>query len=102
MPLEGVFLELVTHLVPKGTTIACIISKTHLMGRGPESQAIRRIILNKFGLRIVFTYPGKEIFDKVTKDTCVIVGKAMTPSESVNIYSSYDKVPDIDILLRNP
>lgn len=96
MPLEGVFLELVTHLVPKGTTIACIISKTHLMGRGPESQAIRRIILNKFGLRIVFTYPGKEIFDKVTKDTCVIVGKAMTPSESVNIYSSYDKVPDID------
>ena len=72
MPLEGVFLELVTHLVPKGTTIACIISKTHLMGRGPESQAIRRIILNKFGLRIVFTYPGKEIFDKVTKDTCVV------------------------------
>ena len=96
MPLEGVFLELITHLVPIGTTIACIISKTHLMGRGSESQAIRRIILGKFGLRTVFTYPGKEIFDKVTKDTCVIVGKTMTPGETVNIYSSYDKVPDID------
>lgn len=96
MPLEGVFLELVTHLVSKGTTIACIISKSQLMARGPESQALRRIILDKLGLVTVFTYPGKELFDKVTKDTCVIVGKAMTPSEIINIYSSYDKVADID------
>ena len=96
MPLEGVFLELITHLVPKGTTIACIISKSQLMARGPESQALRRIILYKLGLTTVFTYPGKELFDKVTKDTCVIVGRSMTPSDEVNIYSSYDKVPDID------
>lgn len=96
MPLEGAFIELITHLLPKGTTIACIISKTHLMGRGAESRAIRQILLVKFGLTTVFTYPGKEIFDKVTKDTCIIVGKTMTPSDTVKIYSSYDNVPDID------
>lgn len=97
MPLEAVFLELVTNLVEPGTTIACVFPKTHLMATGMESQIIRRFALQRFGLKIVFTYPGKEIFDDVTKDTCVLVGKVMGPAESVDIISTYDTIPNIDI-----
>lgn len=97
MPLEAVFLELLIELVQSGTTISCVFPKTHLMGRGTESKAIRRLLLNQFGLHLVFTYPGDEIFDDVTKDTCVLVGKAKTPSDYVKVISSYDKIPNIDI-----
>lgn len=74
MPLEAVFLEMVLTLVKDGTTVACIFPKTHLVGRGPESQVIRRMLLNSFGLHTVFTYPGEDIFDDVMMDTCVLVG----------------------------
>lgn len=97
MPLEVPFLELIIHLVKKGTTIACIFPKTHLTARGAEAKSIRRLLLEKFGLQIVFTYPGTEIFDEVTKDTCVLVGKAMQPSEEITVLSSYDNIPDLDI-----
>ena len=97
MPLEAVFLELLIELVKPGTTISCIFPKTHLMGRGSESKTIRKLLLHKFGLQLVFTYPGEEIFTDVTKDTCVIVGKAKTLSESIKVVASYDKIPDIDI-----
>lgn len=97
MPLEAVFLELLVELVQVGTTISCVFPKTHLMGRGSESKAIRRFLLNQFGLHLVFTYPGDEIFDDVTKDTCIIVGKAKMASEYIKVVSSYDKIPDIDI-----
>lgn len=97
MPLEAVFLELLIELVQPGTTISCVFPKTHLMGRGPEAKAIRRLLLHQFGLHLVFTYPGDEIFDDVTKDTCVLVGKAKTPAECVKVVSSYDKIPNIDI-----
>lgn len=97
MPLEAVFLELLIELVQPGTTISCVFPKTHLMGRGPEAKTIRRLLLNHFGLHLVFTYPGDEIFDDVTKDTCVLVGKAKTPAGHVKVISSYEKIPDIDI-----
>lgn len=97
MPLEAVFLELLIELVQPGTTISCVFPKTHLMGRGPEAKAIRRLLVNQLGLHLVFTYPGDEIFDDVTKDTCVLVGKAKTASEYVKVVSSYDKIPNIDI-----
>jgi len=97
MPLEAVFLELLIELVQPGTTISCVFPKTHLMGRGPEAKAIRRLLLNQFGLHLVFTYPGDEIFDDVTKDTCILVGKAKTSAEYVKVVSSYDKIPNIDI-----
>lgn len=96
MPLEAAFLEMVLNLVKEGTTIACIFPKTHLMGRGPESQVIRRLLLNSFGLHTVFTYPGEDIFDDVTMDTCVLVGHAHTRNDEIKVISSYDRIPDID------
>lgn len=97
MPLEAAFLELITFLAVPGTTIACVFPKTHLMARGTEAQIIRQLIIHNLGLRVAFTYPGNEIFDDVTKDTCVLIGKAMQPSEYVEIVSSYEKIPDLDI-----
>lgn len=97
MPLEGVFLELITKLVKPGTIIACVFPKTHLMARGQEAQIIRSLIINNLGLHTIFTYPGDEIFDGVTKDTFVMVGKAMQPADKIKVLSSYDKIVDIDI-----
>ena len=97
MPFEGVFMELLLELVKPGTTISCVFPKTHLLGRGLESQTIRNLLLEQFGLQLIFTYPGNELFDNVTKDTCVIVGKAKQISNSVKIISSYDNISDIDI-----
>lgn len=96
MPLEAVFLELITYLVKPGTTIACIFPKTHLTARGSEAQIIRSILISNLGLHTIFTYPGDEIFDDVTKDTCVLIGKAMCPNEKINVFSSYDKITDLD------
>lgn len=96
MPLEAVFLELITLLVEPGTTIACVFPKTHLTARGSEAQIIRNIIINKLGLKLVFTYPGNDIFDNVTKDTCVLVGKAMNQSDIIEIVSSYEEIPNLD------
>ena len=97
MPLEAAFLELITYLVRPGTTIACIFPKTHLMARGIEAKIIRSLILNNLGLRVVFTYPGDEIFNDVTKDTCILVGKAMQPVDFVDVVAGYEKIPDLDI-----
>lgn len=97
MPLEAVFLELLTLLVRPGTTIACVFPKTHLLARGIEAKVIRHLLLDHLGLEIIFTYPGDEIFDEVTKGTCVLVGKAMQKADTVKIISSYEKIPDIDI-----
>lgn len=98
MSLEVPFLELITRLAKKNTTIACIFPKTHLTARGEEAKTIRRFLLEKFGLCLVFSYPGTEIFDEVTKDTCVLVGRTMNPTDKITILSSYDNIPDLDIL----
>ncbi len=97
MSLEIPFIELITYLVKKGTTIACIFPKTHLTARGTEAKIIRKILLEKFGLNLIFSYPGTEIFGEVVKDTCILVGKAMQPAKEIAVLSSYDNIPDIDI-----
>lgn len=96
MPFEGAFLELITNLLADGATIACIFPKTHLMARGIEAQTIRRIIINNLGIHTIFLYPGNEIFNDVTKNTCVLIGKVRQPDNNVRIISCYDKIPDID------
>lgn len=96
MPLEPVFLELMTELVRPGSIVSCVFPKTHLMGRGPESRAIRRMLLNKFGLCLIFVYPGEELFGRVTKDTCIVVGKARRSVGSIEVVSSYDKIANLN------
>lgn len=97
MPLEAVFLELITELIAPGTVISCVFPSNFLTARGAEAQITRNLVLSKFGLHTIFTYPGEEIFENVTKSTCVLVGRAKTPANEIKIISSYTKVPDIDI-----
>lgn len=97
MPLEAVFLELLLALVKPGTTIACILPKTHLTATSKEGSAIRRMLLADFGLSTVFVYPGDKLFNDVTRDTCVVVGKAKTPNQNIKVIFSYDAIPDIDL-----
>lgn len=97
MPLEAAFLELMTYLVRPGTTIACVFPKTHLTARGIEAQKIRNLLVSRFGLKMIFNYPGKEIFTDVTKDTCVLIGQIGTCPDSISIISSYDTIPNIDL-----
>lgn len=99
MPLEGVFLELINTLVPSGTIIACVFPKTHLMARGEEAKAIRRYLLNNFGLKKVFLYPGQGIFNGVMMDTCVLIGSSKQENDEIEVISSYDNIPDIDMHL---
>lgn len=96
MPLEAVFVELLTELLPEGTTIACVFPKTHLTARGNEAVIIRRLLISKFGLKKIFIYPGEGIFRDVTKDTCVLVGSTKQVSDDIDIITSMDNIPDID------
>lgn len=97
MPLEAVFLELVTELVAPGTVVSCVFPSNFLTARGDEARITRELVLSKFGLKTIFIYPGDEIFENVTKSTCVIVGRTKTPCTDVNVFCSYSKVTDIDI-----
>lgn len=97
MPLEAVFLELLLALVKPGTTIACILPKTHLTATSNEGSSIRKMLLTNFGLRTIFVYPGDKLFSSVTRDTCVVVGKAKTSNRGIKTIFSYDAIPDIDL-----
>ena len=95
--LGAVFLETVCYLIPKGTTIACIFPKAQLMERGVEAVAFRRMLLGVFGLQGIFNYPGEGLFETVTEETCILIGKIGTGATSIRVYSSDVNVADIDL-----
>jgi hypothetical protein len=97
MNYEGAFLETICAFCEKGTTIACILPKTHLTARGREALALRKFLLTEFGLRIIFSYPETGLFENVTKGTCIVVGKVAVPTGVVKILSSSEEVSDIDL-----
>lgn len=96
MPLEAVFLELICELAEAGTVVACIFPKTHLAARGEEAKTIRYLLLGKFGLKTIFTYPGAGIFENVVKDTCVIIGTVKQENENIRVISSNEEIRNID------
>lgn len=95
--LGAVFLETVCYLIPNGATIACIFPKAQLKERGAEAVAFRQMLLGVFGLQCIFNYPGEGLFESVTEETCILVGKKATGSTSVRVYSSDVNVADIDL-----
>lgn len=95
--LGAVFLETVCYLVPRGTTIACIFPKAHLTERGDEAVAFRQMLLKVFGLQCIFNYPGDGLFESVTEETCILVGKNSISSKTIRVYSSDVNVSDIDL-----
>ncbi len=97
MNLGAVFLEAVCCMVAPGTTIACIFPKAHLKERGDEAVAFRNMLLHYFGLHTIFHYPAEDLFEAVTEETCVFVGRAGQPAKEIKVYYSRDKVADIDL-----
>ncbi len=95
--LGAVFLETVCYLVPNGTTIACIFPKAQLTERGAEAVAFRQMLLGVFGLQSIFNYPGEGLFETVTEETCILVGKKAVGAQSIRVYSSDVNVADIDL-----
>ena len=79
--LGAVFLETVCCLMPTGTTIVCIFPKAQLVERGNEAIAFREMLLNIFGLQCIFNYPGKGLFESVSEETCILVGKKNQPDK---------------------
>lgn len=95
--LGAVFLETVCYLIPNETTIACIFPKAQLTERGAEAVAFRQMLLGVFGLQCIFNYPGEGLFETVTEETCILVGKKAAGSTSIRVYSSDVNVADIDL-----
>ena len=97
MNLEGAFLETVCALCNDNTVISCVFPKTHLVARGAEGVALRKFLLDEFGLVAIFSYPEEGLFEDVVKGTCVIVGKVRVFSDVIKVVSSNGKVADIDL-----
>ena len=80
---ESVFLELIYHLVSDGTVIGMVAPQQILTGSGKEAQLFRRFLIERFGLEVIATYPRTDLFDSVTKGTCLIVGRKNRASDEV-------------------
>lgn len=97
MNLGAVFLEAVCRLVKPGTTIACIFPKAHLTARGIEAVIFRRLLLEVFGLHTIFNYPAEDLFQTVMEETCIFVGRVGCRFDVIQVFSSNEKVSDIDL-----
>lgn len=95
--LGAVFLETICCLVPTGTTIVCIFPKAQLIERGDEAVAFRELLLGMFGLHGIFNYSGVGLFETVTEETCILIGKKGQRAQSIKVYSSDVPVADIDL-----
>lgn len=92
--LESVFLELLTDLLPSGTTISTVFPSQVLTRQSKEAGVLRRWLVEKFGLRFVIQYPADGLFANLTKQTLILVGQ---PGTEVNNVSHVE----IEIPLRN-
>lgn len=97
MPLEAVFLELITELAVPGTVIACVFPSKHLVARGQDARIIRQLLLSKFGLHTIFTYPSDDLFESVDIDTCVLIGTIKEYNDNVSVIASQTSIPNINI-----
>lgn len=97
MPLEGPFIELVSTLAKEGTIIAAIIPNTHLTTKGNASRAIRTMLLNDFGLQLIFNYPQEKLFEGVTQNTSIAIGVKGMNANSVRYLYSNEIVSEIDV-----
>ena len=97
MPLEGPFVELVSSLAHDGTVIAAILPNTHFTTKGDASRDIRNMLLNDFGLQLIFNYPQENLFEGVTQNTSIVIGVKGGHSDSVLYLYSNEIVSEIDV-----
>lgn len=96
MPLEGPFVELVSTLAKEGTVIAVILPNTHFTTKGEASIAIRTMLLDDFGLQMIFNYPQERLFEGVAQNTSIVIGVKGSRSENIRYLYSNEVVSEID------
>ncbi|HEQ8841394.1 BpuSI family type II restriction endonuclease [Streptococcus anginosus] len=97
VPLEGPFLEYLLEKIENGTAVGVILPKSHLFGLGKESAAIRKLLIEKFGLTKIFLYPRDNLFNDVIKETVILVGEKGNTTDDVVLIQTTHKVSDINI-----
>lgn len=97
MPYEGLFLELLVSLLPADTTVSVVFPSNHLAAIGPEAVAIRKFLLEKFGLTLIATYPMEGLFSDAKIATCVLVGKPGGHPAAVQRIECKVPLADIDM-----
>lgn len=95
--LEALFLELITELVPEGTIIATVFPHQSLSRRSSVFAQLRQFLLNDFGLEAIFDYPHTSVFEGVAKQTCIMVGRTKTRSESVRFLQTEHDVSRLNL-----
>lgn len=95
VPLECAFLEYINSKIKDGTVTVTLMPKTHLTASGDFAVALRKFLLEDFGLCLVFDYPSAGIFKGVAKATVMLVGRKNTKCEEVASLSSIVPIPDI-------
>lgn len=102
MNLSAVFLETVCRLAKEGTVVVCIYPKAQLTSGGPEGVAFRQMLLDVFGLCAVFNYPSQGLFESVSENTCIFVGKVGVQSSRITAFCANTAVSNLDMsLLQN-
>lgn len=96
MPLEGPFIELTSSLVNDGTVMGAIIPNTHLTTRGEASVAIRKMLLEDFGLTLIFSYPQENLFESVNQNTSIIIGVKGQHAKLIKYLHCNSSIVDID------
>lgn len=96
MPLEGVFVELVSTLAKEGTIIAAILPNTHFTTKGDASVAIRKMLLEDFGLQMIFNYPQENLFNDVIQNTSIVIGIKGSRTDNVRYLYSNETVTEVD------
>ena len=96
-PLESAFMELINTMAVDGTVTVALLPRTHLTAQGPAAVALRRFLLNDFGLSLIFNYPGIGLFENVTKDTVMVVGIKGARPAPITLMYTMDTVADTDL-----
>ena len=96
-PLESAFIELANTLAKDGTATVALLPRTHLTALGPAAIALRRFLLDDFGLSLVFNFPGTGLFENVTKDTVIVAGRKGAKPAQIAMLCTMDTVADTDL-----
>lgn len=94
--LEALFLELVWNLVPNDTVIATVFPVQHLHRLSDEVAKLRRFLAQKFALSHIVIYPSAGVFEGVTKQTILLVGRKGFSGANVKLVEVQKKVSEVD------
>jgi len=94
--LEALFLELVWNLVQDGTVIATVFPVQHLHRLSEEVAMLRKFLLQKFVLTYIVFYPSRGVFEGVTKQTILLVGRKGCSNNSVSLVEVQKQVSNVD------